>query len=82
LLDVPSPGVVEDSEYFTQECRDKLLVLKDKYYPIEICHELSVEEKIPLMKEWYAKGNALLVEMGLSLDIIRTIVKGTNVKLR
>ncbi len=27
--------------------------LRDKYYPIEIDHKLTIEEKIPFMLEWY-----------------------------
>ncbi|CAG0916923.1 unnamed protein product [Notodromas monacha] len=75
-------GVVEHSDMFTEEYRQKLLTLKDKYYPIEICHEMPVEQKIPLMREWYSKGNGLLMEMGLQLEVISKIVKTANVHLR
>lgn len=38
----------------TDECRQKLLKLRNKYYPIEIDPQLTMEEKFPFMVEWYA----------------------------
>jgi 5'-nucleotidase len=77
-----SYGVLEASPLYNEEFRKKFIDLHDKYYPIEICHEMTTEQKIPLMEEWYRTGNALIVEMGLNLDIIRQAVRTVNVHLR
>lgn len=44
--------VIDNCKLVTEECRQKLLQLKHKYYPIEIDPHLSMEEKYPFMVEW------------------------------
>jgi len=48
----------------------KAYALFDKYHPIEINTELSRQEKIPLMKEWWKSHLDLLKNSGFSKDII------------
>lgn len=44
--------IIDNCKLVTEDCRQKLLQLKNKYYPIEIDPQLSMEEKYPFMVEW------------------------------
>lgn len=44
--------IIDNCKLVTEECRQKLLQLKNKYYPIEIDPNLTMEEKYPFMVEW------------------------------
>ena len=44
--------IIDNCKLITEECRQKLLQLKKKYYPIEIDPQLTMEEKYPFMVEW------------------------------
>lgn len=44
--------VIDNCKLVTDECRKKLLQLKNKYYPIEIDPHLTMEEKYPFIVEW------------------------------
>lgn len=44
--------IVENCKLVSEDCRQKLLQLKNKYYPIEIDPQLTMEEKYPFMVEW------------------------------
>jgi 5'-nucleotidase len=75
-------SVVQEYHKFPEEYRQKFVELRAKYYPIEICHEMSVEEKIPFMIEWYLKGQDLYIEAGLTMDLIKEMVESAHVELR
>jgi hypothetical protein len=48
--------------------------LFDHYYPIEIDHEISDEEKQPIMLEWYKKSNdALISERFQQSELVRAV---------
>lgn len=44
--------IIDNCKLVTEECSQKLLQLKNKYYPIEIDPHLTMEEKYPFMVEW------------------------------
>ncbi|KAJ4922907.1 hypothetical protein JOQ06_026198 [Pogonophryne albipinna] len=44
--------IIDNCNLVTEDCRQKLLQLKNKYYPIEIDPNLTMEEKYPFMVEW------------------------------
>ena len=44
--------IIDNCKLVTEDCREKLLQLKNKYYPIEIDPQLTMEEKYPFMVEW------------------------------
>mmetsp|Transcript_34491 Transcript_34491/g.78726 ORF Transcript_34491/g.78726 Transcript_34491/m.78726 type:complete len:883 (+) Transcript_34491:54-2702(+) len=58
----------------TSECKRMMERLVEKYYPIEIDPNLSNEEKIPHMVEWYSLVNHLLENQRLEPDDVRTAV--------
>ncbi|XP_041104255.1 cytosolic 5'-nucleotidase 3A [Polyodon spathula] len=75
-------NIIDNCKRVTEECRKKLLQLKDTYYPIEIDPNLTVEEKFPFMVEWYFKSHTLLIEQGLQKDKLPEIVRESDACLR
>jgi 5'-nucleotidase len=53
-----------------------------KYRPIEIDPMMSIEEKIPHMREWYRQNHELMASQSLSRDQLRQAVKSPKVKFR
>uniref|UniRef100_A0A674DSD8 5'-nucleotidase n=1 Tax=Salmo trutta TaxID=8032 RepID=A0A674DSD8_SALTR len=45
-------NIIDNCKLVTEDCRTKLLELKNTYYPIEIDPHLTMEEKYPFMVEW------------------------------
>lgn len=56
--------------------------LYDKYRPLEIDESLSFEERNRHMKEWFRLHMELLVEKGVTRDILEDIVRRGRVRLR
>ncbi|CAN8184564.1 5NT3A nucleotidase, partial [Regulus satrapa] len=75
-------NIIDNSKIITDECRKKLLQLKETYYAIEIDPALTIEEKYPYMVEWYHKSHALLIEQGLQKDKFAEIVRESDVMLK
>ncbi|XP_077576424.1 cytosolic 5'-nucleotidase 3 isoform X1 [Stigmatopora nigra] len=74
--------IMENCNLVSEECREKLLQLKNKYYPIEIDPNLTMEEKYPFMVEWYFKSHALLVEQRIEKDKVAQVVRESDAALR
>ncbi|KAG7265288.1 hypothetical protein CRUP_005266 [Coryphaenoides rupestris] len=55
--------------------------LQNKYYPIEIDPQLTMEEKYPFMVEWYFKSHTLLVEQRLEKDKLPDVVRESDAAL-
>uniref|UniRef100_A0A0K0G0K3 5'-nucleotidase n=1 Tax=Strongyloides venezuelensis TaxID=75913 RepID=A0A0K0G0K3_STRVS len=60
----------------------KLVKYFDKYFPLEYSNELTVEEKIPIMEEWWRLSHHAIAEEKLHRDFIVNVVKNSNLKLR
>ncbi|KAI9520173.1 Cytosolic 5'-nucleotidase 3A [Dissostichus eleginoides] len=75
-------NIIDNCNLVTEDCRQKLLQLKNKYYPIEIDPNLTMEEKYPFMVEWYFKSHTLLVEQRLEKDKLPEVVKESEAALR
>ncbi|XP_074140420.1 cytosolic 5'-nucleotidase 3A isoform X2 [Sminthopsis crassicaudata] len=75
-------NVIDNCKLVTDECRKKLLQLKEKYYAIEIDPVLTIEEKYPYMVEWYTKSHTLLVEQALPKNKIGEVVRESDVMLK
>ncbi|KAJ8354262.1 hypothetical protein SKAU_G00218290, partial [Synaphobranchus kaupii] len=74
--------IIDNCKLVTEDCRKKLLQLKDKYYPIEIDPNLTMEEKYPFMVEWYFKSHTLLVEQRLQKEKLPEVVRESDASLR
>ncbi|KAG7459704.1 hypothetical protein MATL_G00213540 [Megalops atlanticus] len=75
-------NILENSKLISQECRDKLEDLLNTYYPIEIDSSRSVEEKLPLMVEWWTKAHDLLVQQKIRKDLLTLVVRESDAMLR
>ncbi|MGH0143362.1 UNVERIFIED_CONTAM: hypothetical protein FKN15_028142 [Acipenser sinensis] len=63
-----SYSIVDTSLLISEDCKKTLKDLENTYYPIEIDPGRSVEEKLPLMVEWWMKAHAFLVEQKIRKD--------------
>lgn len=54
----------------------------DKYYPIELDPNIPVDEKIPLMIEWYNGAHDLLQKSDLYRHDFTAMVKENPIELR
>ena len=53
-----------------------------KFYPIEIDPKLTIEEKLPYMREWYSSNHAAMVGAGISSSSIDAAVLSAPVVMR
>lgn len=74
--------VIQTSSQVGSTAGEKLRILYDKYYPLEISPTMSNEEKTPLMIEWYEKSFEVGISVGVKRDHIPYMVKESQVVLR
>ncbi|RXM36114.1 7-methylguanosine phosphate-specific 5'-nucleotidase [Acipenser ruthenus] len=77
-----SYSIVDTSLLISEDCKKTLKDLENTYYPIEIDPGRSVEEKLPLMVEWWMKAHAFLVEQKIRKDQLEMTVRGSGAMLR
>lgn len=65
-----------------QDYRDRASAMFEYYRPIEISREIGEVERQEQMRQWWKKHLKLLVEKGVSRDLIREIVDRGGVVLR
>mmetsp|Transcript_13016 Transcript_13016/g.29583 ORF Transcript_13016/g.29583 Transcript_13016/m.29583 type:complete len:289 (-) Transcript_13016:68-934(-) len=58
-------GIVESFSGFTDEYKQKIQEIFEKYFPIEIDPKIPVEEKIPVMHEWHGTAHNLMLTQNL-----------------
>ncbi|OXA65068.1 cytosolic 5'-nucleotidase 3 [Folsomia candida] len=75
-------GIVDNSSLVEEEFRRKTNALRDKYYPIEVDHEMTLQQKIPLMIEWYTQSQNVLVEYRVTKSQIKEMVLKSRAFLR
>ncbi|XP_067825436.1 cytosolic 5'-nucleotidase 3-like [Heptranchias perlo] len=75
-------NIIDDSKLVSEECRRKLKDLLNTYYPIEIDPSRSIEEKLPLMIEWWTKAHELLVGQRIQKNKLAETVRESNAVLR
>ncbi|XP_074509140.1 cytosolic 5'-nucleotidase 3 isoform X2 [Sebastes fasciatus] len=74
--------IIENCNLIAEDCKEKLLQLKNKYYPIEIDSNLTMEEKFPFIVEWYFKSHTLLVESRIEKDKLAEVVRESGAVLK
>ena len=75
-------GVLAYSPEMPQDFREKTRVLYNKYYPMEISHSLTEEERLPFMVEWYEKSHELIVGTGVDKEFLKQLVLHSKCVLR
>lgn len=75
-------NILDNSKLLSEDCKAKLQNLLETYYPIEIDCTRPVEEKLPLMVEWWTKAHDLLVEQKIRKDDLTRAVRESEARLR
>ncbi|XP_041672718.1 cytosolic 5'-nucleotidase 3-like [Cheilinus undulatus] len=75
-------NILDNSKLISNDCREKLKELLNTYYPIEIDSSRSIEEKLPLMVEWWTKAHELLVQQEIRKDLLAMVVRESDAMLR
>ncbi|XP_034045784.1 cytosolic 5'-nucleotidase 3-like [Thalassophryne amazonica] len=75
-------NILENSRLISNDGKVKLKELLNTYYPIEIDSSRSVEEKLPLMVEWWTKAHELLLEQKIKKDQLAEAVQESDAMLR
>ncbi|MBT5022044.1 hypothetical protein HOK51_06815 [Candidatus Woesearchaeota archaeon] len=66
---------LRDENYFDSAYSKKSHELHDKYYPLEISMNISQEEKIKAMEEWWTLHWKLMQESGINKNAILDVIK-------
>ncbi|XP_054861159.1 cytosolic 5'-nucleotidase 3-like isoform X1 [Amphiprion ocellaris] len=75
-------NILDNSKLISSDCKEQLKELLNTYYPIEIDSTRSVEEKLPLMVEWWTKAHELLVQQKIKKDMLEVAVRESEAMLR
>jgi len=75
-------GVLENYSKLGEDYVKKTNALRSKYHPIELDLSIPLEEKIPVMVEWYTHANSLLTEAGVHKDWYKDMVESSSCELR
>ncbi|XP_010022807.1 PREDICTED: 7-methylguanosine phosphate-specific 5'-nucleotidase-like, partial [Nestor notabilis] len=74
--------ILNDSRVISEDGKKELKDLLHYYYPIEIDPNRTLEEKLPLMVEWWSKVHELLSQQSIRKGDIAQIVRESGVMLR
>uniref|UniRef100_A0A8C9UBH9 5'-nucleotidase, cytosolic IIIB n=2 Tax=Serinus canaria TaxID=9135 RepID=A0A8C9UBH9_SERCA len=77
-----SHNILDTSRVISEDGKKKLKDLLHYYYPIEIDPNRTLEEKRPLMVEWWTKAHELLVQQKIHKSDIAQIVRESEAMLR
>ena len=62
--------------------REQTAKLRLKYHPIEYDVQMTVEEKIPYMIEWYTQSHNLLLASNLNRATMRELIYQSTMELK
>ncbi|KAM9368864.1 7-methylguanosine phosphate-specific 5'-nucleotidase [Phaethornis superciliosus] len=77
-----SHNILDNSRVISEDGKKKLNDLLHHYYPIEIDPSRTLEEKCPLMVEWWTRAHELLCQQKIQKGDIAQIVRESDVMLR
>jgi len=75
-------GQLRNGNYLTSDYISKAYALYDKYHPVEIDSRISREEKNIKMQEWWSAHFNLLIECGLTREVLEGVVKKKTLQFR
>lgn len=73
---------IRSGNYLTPDYPARAHALFEKYHPIEIDPKISRQEKIKQMEEWWTSHANLLVECGLTREIMKKVAKESPIYYR
>ncbi|XP_078616076.1 7-methylguanosine phosphate-specific 5'-nucleotidase A-like [Branchiostoma floridae x Branchiostoma japonicum] len=74
--------LVKDSRFISESNQKKMCEIWQYYYPKEISTTLPLQEKIPLMVEFWNKIHDIFIASDLSQEAVRTIVQERDTRFR
>nr|XP_033774125.1 7-methylguanosine phosphate-specific 5'-nucleotidase isoform X2 [Geotrypetes seraphini] len=77
-----SYNIIDNSHLVSDACRHQLHELFNTYYPLEKDPKRTIEEKFPLMVEWWTKAHDYLVQQKIPKQQIAQAVKESSAMLR
>lgn len=77
-----SHAVLATSSRTPQLLKEKTDALYAEYYPIEVSHELTPQQKFPFMEAWWHKVHAVIVEAGLTRGDLEHMVREAPITWR
>ncbi|KAM7387347.1 hypothetical protein PAMA_009797 [Pampus argenteus] len=77
-----SHNILDKSQLISDDGKQELENLLNTYYPIEIDSTRSIDEKLPLMVEWWTKAHELLVQQKIKKDLLAAAVGESDAMLR
>ncbi len=75
-------AILRDGSYLTNDYTKKAHALFDKYHPIEIDTEISIDHKKREMKNWWIEHADLLVKSGLNKKDVENVANSKKIKFR
>ncbi|XP_050418697.1 7-methylguanosine phosphate-specific 5'-nucleotidase A isoform X1 [Patella vulgata] len=75
-------NVLEESKVMPDFYKEKAKVLRDTYYPIEMNHDLTIQEKTPKMIEWWTNAHKLMNQCSVTQVDIKNMVAESTAHLR
>ncbi|CAG7820792.1 unnamed protein product [Allacma fusca] len=75
-------GILHSSSLMSEEFKKRSQDLFNKYYPIEIDHTMTVEEKIPYMLKWYEESHETLTTFPFEKKHLTEMVKTSRILFR
>jgi len=75
-------SVLRDENYLSEEYSEKAKALADKYHPIELDLNISIEEKKKAMQEWWTQHFDLLIKSGLNKKHIEKVIENGSIQFR
>jgi len=75
-------SILRDENYLTPDYPQKAKDFYNKYHPIEIDPNISIEEKKKVMEEWWITHFDLLIKSGLNKKDLEKVVDSGRIKLR
>ncbi len=75
-------SILRNEDYLSEEYSKKAKELAEKYHPIEMNLNISVEERKKAMNEWWSSHFELLINSGLNKKHIEKVVESEKIKLR
>ena len=75
-------SLLRDGKHLREDYAKRAHQLYDIYNPIEIDSSLSIEEKKPLMTEWWNKHFELMIECGLKMSDIEDVLVKSHLQFR
>lgn len=75
-------SLLRDGKHLSSDYQGRAVELFNRYYPVEIDPQLSLQEKKPIMAQWWHEHFSLMIECWLKKSDIHDIIQKSHLKLR